>query len=73
MGSNLDAAYSNVCQVKVTPYLIDMSYINILDKDTKEQTLTYLYSPNSDGVYSGYMNASSWLNFWGKETMVPLG
>ena len=67
MGNNLDAAYSNVCQVKVTPYLIDMSYINILDKDTKEQTLTYLYSPNSDGVYSGYMNASSWLNFWGKE------
>lgn len=67
MGNNLDAAYSNVCQVKVTPYLINMSYINILDKDTKEQTLTYLYSPNSDGVYSGYMNASSWLNFWGKE------
>ena len=67
MGSNLDAAYSNVCQIKVTPYLIDMSYINILDKDTKEQTLTYLYSPNSDGIYSGYMNVSSWLNFWGKE------
>lgn len=67
MGNNLDAAYSNVCQVKVTPYLIDMSYINILDKDTKEQTLTYLYSPNSDGIYSGYMNVSSWLNFWGKE------
>ena len=66
MGSNLDAAYSNVCQVKVTPYLIDMSYINILDKG-KDQVLTYLYSPNSDGVYSGYMNASSWLNFWGKE------
>ena len=67
LGSNLDSLYSNVCQVKVTPYLIDMSYINILDKDTKEQTLTYLYSPNSDGIYSGYMNASSWLNFWGKE------
>lgn len=66
MGSNLDAAYSNVCQVKVTPYLIDMSYINILDKD-KDQVLTYLYSPNSDGVYSGYMNVSSWLNCWGKE------
>lgn len=66
MGSNLDAAYSNVCQVKVTPYLIDMSYINILDKG-KDQVLTYLYSPNSDGVYSGYMNVSSWLNCWGKE------
>ena len=65
MGSNLDAAYSNVCQVKVTPYLIDMSYINILNEN-KEQ-LTKLYSPNSDGVYSGYMNASSWFHIWGKE------
>ena len=66
MGANLDAAYSNICQVKVTPYLIDMSYINILNKG-KDQVLTYLYSPNSDGVYSGYMNVSSWLNCWGKE------
>ena len=66
MGSNLDSLYSNVCQVKVTPYLIDMSYINILNA-SKEQVLTYLYSPNSDGIYSGYMNASSWFNIWGKE------
>lgn len=66
MGSNLDATYSNVCQVKVTPYLIDMSYINILNEN-KEQVLTKLYSPNSDGVYSGYMNASSWFHIWGKE------
>ena len=65
MGANLDAAYSNVCQVKVTPYLIDMSYINILNEN-KDQ-LTKLYSPNSDGVYSGYMNASSWFHIWGKE------
>lgn len=66
MGSNLDAAYSNVCQVKVTPYLIDMSYINILN-EKKDQVLTKLYSPNSDGVYSGYMNASSWFHIWGKD------
>lgn len=66
MGNNLDAAYSNVCQVKVTPYLIDMSYINILN-EKKDQVLTKLYSPNSDGVYSGYMNASSWFHIWGKE------
>ena len=65
-GANLDAAYSNVCQVKVTPYLIDMSYINILNEN-KEQVLTKLYSPHSDGVYSGYMNASSWFHIWGKE------
>lgn len=65
-GANLDAAYSNVCQVNVTPYLIDMSYINILNEN-KDQVLTKLYSPHSDGVYSGYMNASSWFHIWGKE------
>lgn len=66
LGANLEAAYSNVCQVVVTPYLIDMSYINILNKD-KNTVLTYLYSPSSDGVYSGYMNVSSWLNFYAME------
>lgn len=66
MGANLEAAYSNVCTVNVMPYLIDMSYINIWDKD-QTKILTYLYSPNSDGVYTGYMNASSWLNFKAKE------
>ena len=65
-GANMDAAYSNVCQVNVTPYLIDMSYINILDKD-KDNVLTHLYSPASDGIYTGYMNASAWFNFYGKE------
>ena len=66
MGANMDAAYSNVCQVNVTPYLIDMRYINILDKD-KDNVLTHLYSPASDGIYTGYMNASAWFNFYGKE------
>lgn len=66
MGANMDAAYSNVCQVNVTPYLIDMSNINILDKD-KDNVLTHLYSPASDGIYTGYMNASAWFNFYGKE------
>lgn len=66
LGANLDAAYSNVCKVNVTPYTIDMSYINILSSD-KTKTLTYLYSPSSDGIYTGYMTASSWMNYWGKE------
>ncbi len=66
LGANLDAAYSNICKVNVTPYSIDMSYINILSSD-KTKTLTYLYSPSSDGIYTGYMTASSWMNYWGKE------
>ncbi len=44
MGSNLDAAYSNVCQVKVTPYLIDMSYINILNADKDKDADLSLFS-----------------------------
>ena len=66
MGNNLDAAYSNVCQVNVTPYIIHMNKMTILNTD-KNKELTYLYSPNEDGIYAGYMNASSWLNFYGKE------
>lgn len=66
MGANLDAAYSNVCKVNVTPYLIDMSYVNILNAD-KDAVTTYLYSANKDGIYTGYMCASAWMNFWAKE------
>ena len=66
MGANLDAAFRNVCQVNVTPYLIDMSYINILNSN-KDAVLTYLYSPEKNGVYTGYMNVSSWLNFYARE------
>ena len=65
-GSNLDAAYSNVCQVNVTPFSIHMNKMTLLNED-KSKVLTYLYSPNEDGIYTGYMNASLWLNFWGKE------
>ena len=66
MGANLDAAFSNVCQVNVTPYLIDMSYINILNSN-KDAVLTYLYSPEKNGFYTGYINVSSWLNFYARE------
>lgn len=66
MGANLDAAYSNVCQVNVTPYIIHMTDLTILNAD-KDKVLTTLYSPEENGIYTGYMNASSWLNFWGKE------
>ena len=66
MGANLDAAYSNVCQVSVTPYIIHMNSMAILSSD-KSKTLTTLYSPEENGIYAGYMNASAWLNFYGKE------
>ncbi len=67
MGANLDSVYSNVCQVNVTPYMIHMNKMTLVEKDDKTKVLTYLYSPNEDGIYIGYMKASSWLNFYGKE------
>ena len=67
MGANLDAAYSNVCQVNVTPYMIHMNKLTLVEKEDKSKVVDYLYSPNEDGIYTGYMNVSSWLNFWGKE------
>ena len=66
LGANLDAAYSNVCQVNVTPYIIHMNSIALWNKD-KTDILTTLYSPSENGIYTGYMNASSWMNFWAKE------
>ena len=65
-GANLDAAYSNVCQVNVTPYIIHMNSIAIWNKD-KNAVLTNLYSPEENGIYTGYMNVSTWMNFWAKE------
>lgn len=67
MGANLDAAYSNVCQVNVTPYMLHMNKLTLVEKEDKSKVVDYLYSPNEDGIYTGYMNVSSWLNFWGKE------
>lgn len=66
LGANLEAAYSNVCQANVTPYIIHMNSMAILSTD-KSKTLTTLYSPEENGIYTGYMNASAWLNFYGKE------
>jgi starch-binding outer membrane protein SusE/F len=66
LGSNLEPAYSNVATVNVTPYQIDMSLLYVIDK-AQVETLSTLYSPNSDGQYAGFMAATSWLNFYFRE------
>lgn len=66
LGNNIAPKYSAVSTVNVTPYLIDMSKGFILDVE-KEDTGFFLYSPNSNGEYSGFVNASSWFNWYMKE------
>lgn len=66
IGANMDPVYSNIVTVNVTPYLIDMSLIKILDKN-RESTLATLYSLQSDGEYAGFINATAWMNFYLQE------
>ena len=63
VGNNMEPVYSNVLTVDVTSYKIDMSVGFILDSK-KVDTGNTLYSPASDGVYTGFMGAVSWYNFF---------
>ena len=62
-GDNMEPHYSNVCRVSVTPYFVDMTKLAVLASN-KTDTIAYLHSPEADGVYTGYMNATAWLNCW---------
>lgn len=66
IGANMESAYSEVKTVHISPYLIDMTVGFILDKD-KQQTGLTLASPDADGIYTGFVGASSWYNFFMEE------
>ncbi len=66
LANNVDAQYSNVYQIQVTPYRIDMTLGFVLDASGAD-TGNLLYSPNSDGIYSGFLGASGWYNWWLQE------
>lgn len=66
LAENMDAQYSNVYVVNVTPYSIDMTRGFVLDKD-KVDTGWTLGSPESNGIYSGFLGVSAWYNFWMQE------
>lgn len=63
VGSNIDPVLSNVVEVKLTCYLIDMKRGIILDAK-REETGAYLYSPEENGIYKGFMGATAWYNFY---------
>lgn len=65
-GNNMDPVYSNTATVTVTPYNIDMSIGYLLDSK-QEETASTLYSPNSDGDYTGFMGATAWYNYFLRE------
>lgn len=65
-GTNIPSAYSNAVQVNVMPYEMDMHTGIILDA-SKNATGKTLYSANADGIYSGFMTANAWENFYMRE------
>ncbi len=65
-GANLEPAYSNVCAVEITPFTIYMTDLLVLNA-SKTDTLAVLHSPDENGVYTGWMHATAWLNWWGIE------
>ena len=66
LGASIDPKYSDVKVVSITPYFIDMSVGFVLDASQNDSGRT-LYSPASDGVYSGFIGAGSWENWWLRE------
>lgn len=66
LANNLAPEYSNVYTLQVTPYSIDMSHGFILASDGSDTGKT-LYSPTSNGIYSGFMGVTGWYNWWLQE------
>lgn len=62
-GVNIDPKYSDVLKLSVTPFFIDWTIGHYLDKD-KNDTGVVLRSPEANGVYSGFVAAASWENWW---------
>lgn len=61
-GNNLEPVYSNIEKVNVTSYELDMRFGSILDNSAQDMGLD-LFSANADGIYTGFIGASSWMNF----------
>ena len=66
LANNLDPQYSNIYQIQVTPYSIDMTIGFVLNA-SRADTGNTLASPNSDGVYSGFLGVGGWYNWWLQE------
>lgn len=66
IADNIDPKYSEVLTVNVTPYKIDTTIAQYLNAN-KEETGYILYSAENNHVYSGFIGAGAWENWWLKE------
>lgn len=66
LANNLAPQYSEVLSLNVSPYFIDTT-IGLYLNASKEEIGRTLYSPNDDHIYSGFIGAGAWENWWLKE------
>lgn len=66
LANNVSPQYSNVYSIHIIPYTIDMTRGYVLDAN-RENTGFTLGSPDSDGIYSGFLGVPGWYNFWLQE------
>lgn len=67
LGVNTNPFYSEVLELSVTPFKVDMT-LGVYLNASKEDTGRVLRSPNEDKVYSGFIGAGSWENWWLRES-----
>lgn len=65
-GNNIEPAYSNVEEITITPYELDMRFASVLDQNASDTGMS-LFSENTDGIYKGFVGVEGWFNFLLKE------
>lgn len=63
LAANLNPAYSNLLQVNVQPFKLNMQSGKVLAAD-KSETEIILASPSENGIYTGFMGVAAWYNWW---------
>lgn len=71
-GENIPYAYSNVVKVAVTPYVMDMNTGIVVEATDQNEVVgetgVILYSPEANGIYSGFMfTPYGWYHYFLKE------
>ncbi len=66
VAENVTYQYSMPIEINVSPYGLRMNRMDVLATD-KTTVLAALYSPSENGIYTGYVAASGWMNFYLQE------
>lgn len=66
VADNVEYQYGIPLEINVAAYGLRLNRMDVLATD-KATVLSALYSPSENGVYTGYIAASAWMNFYLQE------